>query len=451
MSIALPITPERTGKMKIPVAAVVLLAMALLTGTFMRISLLVLYPVVVVFLFVFFRLRFSVPIFILLGIVAVGFALSFFNGLYLKYKFLSLYFMVPFILLLFSRQPADYRKVRFDYMKIFIRCLVFIAIVNDIVGICQFTHARVTHAFNPDDSFTGIYSKFSISLYGLVIINALLFFHYFSHYLNDKKSGNLRTALFFLFCCILGFYGAGLAAIIVAIVSVFFKFRLKAFLKIISIGLATFAAVYFFMKYANPDALRYNIESIQKLTSFNIENGPRKLIAHYNYIKSYPNDPKDFLFGSGPGTFNSRSAFMSGSPSYFSGVPIVKSSWQPYYFRNYIYPLWNDTNTSQLLFQDGFRNQPFSSVLAFLGEYGLLFTLLFGIFYYRYYRKVIKRAKIIGKATHPYARLFTFLAVLLPMLFLIDNFYESPEMMLLIILSLKLIEIELSKPDAVAD
>ncbi len=77
---------------------------------------------------------------------------------------------------------------------------------------------------------------------------------------------------------------------------------------------------------------------------------------------------------------------MIGSPSYFSRISFIKDERQPYYFKNYAYTLWNENNTSKALYLDGFRNQPFSSTLAFLGEYGFIFTLTFFVLYYKYYR-----------------------------------------------------------------
>src|SRR4029079_8471753 len=115
-------------------------------------------------------------------------------------------------------------------------------------------------------------------------------------------------------------------------------------------------------------------------------------------------------------TFNSRSAFMVGSPTYFQLFPMIKDDRQPYYFKNYAYTLWNANNTQKELYLDGFRNQPFSSVLAFLGEYGLIFTLAFFYLYYSYYRKVanIYDAQKKDAGLIVYMRFFKFMIILLP-------------------------------------
>ena len=118
----------------------------------------------------------------------------------------------------------------------------------------------------------------------------------------------------------------------------------------------------------------------------------------------------------------------------------AKDSEQPYYFKHYAYTLWNAGNTQKELYLDGFRNQPFSSILAFLGEYGLLFFLVFFWLYFRYYKIVsgIYRERPHDRLATVHFRMFKFLTILLPLLLLIDNYYEYPEMMLLVIIGMKL-------------
>jgi len=244
----------------------------------------------------------------------------------------------------------------------------------------------------------------------------------------------------------MGFYGAGLGVLILAFIFTFFRPSLKAILKFVFItAISLFLAIYL-LALLKPNVLDYNKANLKKLTNFNVETGPRKLISFYNYGIAYTSDLKDFLFGSGAGTFNSRSAFTVGSPYYLSAAGILKSENKPYYFQNYAYTLWNNTNTSQALFQDGFRNQPFSSVLSFLGEYGLLFTLAFAWCYLVYYKRVYKlSANTQDPLVVPYFRVFRFLFLLLPLLLLIDNFLEYPEVTFLVVLCMKLLHIELSK------
>jgi len=428
--------------LKIDSAVILLFIIAILVGSFLRISLMVIYPFVVIALCLFLKLRITNTILTLL--IWIGFCafLSLLNGVFLRYKLLSLYYMLPFVLFLFAN-PSESSLRKVDMVKIFFSCLSIIAIINDVVGYIQ-----VIRYPDSDDSFRGIYSNFSVSFNGLVILNAILFFYYFSMNLRQPKKRYLIAAFFFMASSIMGFFGAGLIVILASFILTFFTPSLKSILKTFLITALSVTAVYFLLLNIKPNVLNYNLSNVKKIVKFDIEHGPRKVISFYNYLISYPKDVKDFLFGSGPGTFNSRSAFIVGSPSYFSGASFLKSSEQPYYFMNYSYPLWNETNTSQAQYLDGFRNQPFSSVLAFLGEYGIVFFFLLAGFYYKNYKTVSRlQHGSMDELAGIYFRIFKFLSILLPFLLLIDNFYEYPEMMLLIILCLKLLHIELKKRD----
>lgn len=407
--------------------------LSIIIGTALRVSLLVIYPFLALFIVYFFQFRITPSLLALFLLVFLSFVLSLSTPLFLRYKLLSLYYMLPFLLLLFT-DPQAAKKDNGQTIRLFMYCLAAVAVVNDLIGFVQIF-------MNPksDDSFLGLYSQYSLSLNGLVLINSILFFYYFVRFLYLRKLTTLLVSLFFLICSLLGFYGAGLVVFAIAFILAFFKFSVKALIKTVSAGLLSIIIIYFAMLWIKPLVLEYNISNIKKMASFDIHNGPRKPISFYNYAVAYPRNAKDFLFGSGPGTFNSRSAFMVGSPSYFSGVSFLKDDEQPYYFKNYAYSLWNEKNTIQALYLDGFRNQPFSSVLAFLGEYGLVFTLVFALLYYHYYRKIValyRRGQGIKEA-ESYFRFFKFLIILLPLLLLIDNYFEYPEVMILFTLGIK--------------
>lgn len=412
---------------------IVMFAIALLVGTALRISLLAIYPLVALFIAVYYNFRVTFTFILLLALALLSFAVSLFDNLFLKYKLLSLFYLLPFLLLLFNN-PTGEKVQRTDQLAIFIRSLAIVAFVNDMIGIVQVI-------MNPlsDDSFVGLYSQYSISINGLMLVNTVLFFYYFVTFLNSKKSGHLACAMFFLVCSILGNYGAGLIIFMASFILSFFRFRLPAIIKTVSIAIISLTIVFVFIYTVKPTVWDYNIANIKKVAKFYEQGGARKVISFYNYGISYPRNVKDFLLGSGPGTFNSRSAFIVGSPTYFQMFPFIKDENKPYYFEHYAYSLWNAGNTQKELYLDGFRNQPFSSVLAFLGEYGLLFTLAFLWLYYRYYRHVANRYRSQEKSGYAtaYFRFFKFLIVLLPLLLLIDNYYEYPEIMLLVIIGIK--------------
>jgi hypothetical protein len=244
----------------------------------------------------------------------------------------------------------------------------------------------------------------------------------------------------------MGFYGAGLIVFFASFTLVYFKWNLFSIIRVAVAAALLLVAIYYMIGFLNPNALDYNKANLKKISNFDVRHGPRKLTVFYNYTISYPNDIKDFLFGSGPGTFNSRSAFIVGSPIYFSGLGIIKSKDQPYYFRNYAYSLWNPSNTSKALYQDGFRNQPFSALLAFLGEYGLIFSLFFAWYYHSQYRQITGMvAANPSPRSKAYRRIVKFLFCFLGLLLVIDNYHEYPEITLLILVLIKLLHSEIRK------
>jgi len=433
MDISLNIPAGQEAQRKKVNSFIVFIIISFIIATFLRISLLIIYPFIVLFIGLFYRFRITSSFLILTGIAIFSFLLSLFENGFLKYKLLSLFYMLPFLLLLFS-DPVPEKGSRVKNLSIFFSCLTLVALINDLTGLVQVF-------INPysDDSFVGIYSQYSVSLNGLMLLNAILFFYYFVHFLISKKLIHFIPAIFFLCCAVLGYYGAGLLICMAAFILSFFRFQVKAVFRTLTVGLISLAIVYLFMLTVKPLVLEYNISNIKKIMTFDPNTGPRKIASFYNYASSYPKNAKDFLFGSGPGTFNSRSAFMVGSPTYFQMFPFIKDDSQPYYFKNYAYTLWNENNTSKAMYLDGFRNQPFSSFLAFLGEYGLIFTLIFSWLYYRYYRSVAVNFYRYGddRVSAVYFRIFKFLIILLPLLLLIDNFYEYPEIMLLVLLGIK--------------
>ncbi|MBL7699256.1 MAG: hypothetical protein JNK79_13915 [Chitinophagaceae bacterium] len=411
----------------------VLFVVALLIGTFLRASLLVIYPFIVLFIVIFYRFRITPSFLILVALAGLSFAVSFFGGEFLKYKALSLFYMLPLLLILFCNVTPG-RDNKTDHLSLYFTCLSIVALVNNVIGFIQIIN-------NPhsDDSFVGIYSEFSVSINGLMLLNSMLFFYYSVNFIAGKKLVHLIPAIFFGASAILGFYGAGLIILLVAFVLAFFRFRIIAVIRTISIGVAALAIVVLAMYIVKPLVLEYNIANIKKFLDFNPETGARKVTSFYNYGISYPKDAKDFLLGSGPGTFNSRSAFMVGSPSYFQRAAFIKDEKQPYYFKNFAYSLWNESNTRRDLYQDGFRNQPFSSVLAFLGEYGLIFTFSFFMLYFMYYQQVARLFYTSAAKKEMFVpfRVFKFLIIFLPLLLLIDNYYEYPEVMIMFIVAIK--------------
>lgn len=419
-------------KRKITFNGIFLLLLALLFSTVLRLSLIPLFPFLVLLIAHLYNFKISKAFLILVILLSVNFFLSFRSGFYLKYNLVSLFYFIPFVFL-FSTKISESSAFP-NLVKPFISCLVFFAVINNIFGIFQY----FTNPY--DDSFRGIYGGFTVTQNGLSLLNSILFFYYFLTFTNSGRKVHLIASLFFVFCAILAFYGAGLIVLFIAIAVFYIKLRLKSVFKLLILVIFLGAIAYFLMKIISPNTLDYNLAILSKFWNASIGNAPRKLIVFYNYAVNYPENFLDLFFGSGPGTFNSRSAFMVGSPSYFS-VEFIKADSQPYYFKNFAYSLWNASNTGRY---DGFMNQPFSSLLAILGEYGLIFALLFFAMISRQYSaiKKIMRDKNASLEQITAGRLFQFLVIFTLLLLVIDNYMEYPEVMGVLLILIKFSEYE---------
>jgi hypothetical protein len=235
----------------------------------------------------------------------------------------------------------------------------------------------------------------------------------------------------------MAFYGGGLMMFIVALVLSHFTLSFSKIAGLTVKVTAVIVLLFFLIKSISPRTLEYNTEIISRFWKQEKDKMPRKLIAHSYYLQSYPKNIMDFLFGSGPGTYNSRSAFVISSPDYFREANAIKSEKMPSYFRNYAYSLWNARNTIQ--YQDGFMNQPFSSVLAFLGEYGFIFTVAFIVLAYRQHLFVLS-LNATGHDDALKKHVYRFVSIFFFLLLFIDNYAEYPEITITLILVLKLLE-----------
>jgi hypothetical protein len=410
------------------------LVVTVIFATVARISLLVISPLLVLLLVIGLKLSFRLSLFVLLGFLLFCYLLSFFNGFYINYNLLSFYFVLPFLVLAFTRPQFGYTGL--NLLRLFFSYLSFFAVINNFVGLIQYVK------FPNDDSFSGIYGHFTVTQNGLMIINSILFFYYIRLFQVEKAKKYLLFSFFFLLALILGFYGGGLIVLFLSFLLFMVRFSFVKVIKTFLTASLIFGLLYFFTGLISPSTLQYNKNIINRFIGGKDQLMPRKLISYSNYFNGYTADLKDFLLGSGPGTFNSRSAFVIGSPEYFTSMSAFKSDKKPYYFENYAYSLWNAGNTGK--YQDGFMNQPFSSMLAFLGEFGLLFSLLFVYYYYRQYKTVMSYP-CYDKDDDLARGVYKFVSIYLSLLLIIDNYIDYPEISILLLLILKLSEKELIK------
>jgi hypothetical protein len=176
---------------------------------------------------------------------------------------------------------------------------------------------------------------------------------------------------------------------------------------------------------------------------------PRKLIVYKNYFNLYASDPILFLIGSGPGTFNSRTSFLlNGEYSKIKWVEkITAGSSRPHYASLGAYPLWNPKNMTSNL-TNGTRNQPFSSIVSILAEYGFVFFLLLGVFLYNKIKGVGDKAALVLKKKQMSVQIDHVKYLKLSSVFLFiglftENYIEYPEIILFYILCYKLVEMNI--------
>lgn len=178
---------------------------------------------------------------------------------------------------------------------------------------------------------------------------------------------------------------------------------------------------------------------------------PRKLTLYYNYLDIFSKDLNLFFWGIGPGTFNSRVSFLLNG--IYSDNIVVKliGNRKSSIASEFVFPLW-DNDILSVRFNDGTRNQPFSSIIALLAEYGFVFTagvfililgklnttiLRLNSFLKNEYHYLLQKESLIKKEFLIISGIFVFL------MSLTGNLFEHTEALLYIII-IKLMELSLN-------
>ncbi len=354
-------------------------------------------------------------------------------------NFLSLYFIVPVVVVFFSR----IRIPDEDYLAFFLKVITVILIANNIIALFQLIK-------NPsdDDSFNGFYGTHGLGLHTLSIVNFIVSFYYFIFYNQNKRKKYLILGVFFLVSAVLCFYGLGLVVFLCAFF--FYRFSLRTFFRSIIVFAVLIGLVGGSLYLFRPQTFLYNYENIRRIGLFLdpdanpklVSRIPRKLVMHKNYIDAYSQDVGLFLLGSGPGTFNSRSYFLlNGEYSRSQFLERIFGTHNPHYAAKYIYPLWNKENTGQ--YMDGTRNEPFSSVIALLAEYGFVMAAVLFMLTYSKYKRLIRnlRRENDNDETILRSKFLKFVTIFMTLNLFTDNFLEYPEIVIIYLLLFKLIEI----------
>jgi hypothetical protein len=94
-------------------------------------------------------------------------------------------------------------------------------------------------------------------------------------------------------------------------------------------------------------------------------------------------------------------------------------------------------------------NQPFSSLLALLGEYGIIFTLLFVAAIRKQYLRVRRsiKGKTLLREQMLLADFHKFLLLFFLLLLVIDNYMEYPEISGLFLILMRFVEYQIKAPN----
>tara|TARA_R110002033_G_scaffold133508_1_gene173546 strand:- start:4846 stop:5886 length:1041 start_codon:yes stop_codon:yes gene_type:complete len=315
---------------------------------------------------------------------------------------------------------------------------IVLMLVN-FTGFINFIYVYISGNGLLDDAFNGLYGRSGLSMHTFSLVNFIYCTYYFT-------KANYKRAIFFLLSGFMCFYGLGVLLFVGALGIVFLiNLNKKYFKYVILLPLSSWLIIFISTKI-NPTAFSYMNENIEKVIrvvrdkqpyeselsdvkKFKTVKTPRKIMAFEGGLRVLSN-PKFLLFGVSPGTYNSRVSFLLNG-EYTRNKIFKNIKNRPIYANEDIYPLWNKNITFQ--YNDGTRNEPFSSILALMVEYGILQTLLICFLFWQSFWRVKDQNR-----KHKFFIQFLFVFFFLNLL--TENYLEYPEFIFLIIIIYKSIE-----------
>ena len=348
--------------------------------------------------------------------------------------------------------------------------LTTVLVVNNSIGLFEFLSSQLNRNDQYDDAFIGFYGRSGTAMHGLSIINAAVATLYLVSFGQSSALGwtrarllRLALALVLGISSVLCFYGLGLVIWMVMIgLMALASIRRPAFAGLLIIYGLLMVGI---SAWSSPKTMAYTVSNIDQVTSNsklddwagtngNENNGksaqndalarryqhlPRKVQLFGLYYGHYWGNWHLLILGSGPGTFCSRVTFLLGGDfSTKKWVNDLRPNAQPAFAQAYVLPLWSSKLTS-MPYQDGTRNQPFSSVVAMVAEYGWLFALTLLVISCQMVWRSIIYLKGEAKTSYVtsgqiYVAGIVSISVLLLLHLLVDNLAESSEFLVLLIL-----------------
>lgn len=413
-----------------------IIILSLFIFTFFRSFLILLSPFLLVILAYLFNIRITIPMLISVVLLFIGFLVNWiFFEINLINNIVSLLLLYLPVIILVSKPKNSYFTFA-QWMKI----SSIVLIIVDISGLANFFYVLITKTWLLDDSFSGLYGRSGLSMHTLSLINFL----YCVYYLDIK---DYKRFLIFAFSGFMCFYGLGLLLFLAALSLGLLRTMKMQYLKYVLLAPVLGYAIVLLTTQINPHIFSYmnknidravnslviNIpynEEMEDVRNFETVKTPRKILAFKGAIKRLK-QPEIFFFGTSPGTYNSRTSFLLNG-EYTRNPLFKKIRIRPKYAEIDIYPLWNKNIIFQ--FNDGTRNQPFSSIIAIFIEFGVLNGLLLCYLLYRLYKRTL--------SANPRNALFIrFLFVFAFFNILFENYFEYPEFMILIIIMVKTLEL----------
>lgn len=420
------------------------LIISLLCLSFLRPALVLFYPIIFLVFCQFYGFRLTTNYFTTFSLIFLVSLISMFlEGWFLMNYVVGTYLILsPIILLSLSLKSVRRKSFQnqFDsFFKIFVIILSFVnisAIIYAIVALWSTSY--------PDDVFTGLYGKSGFGSHTLSILNTAV-----SVYFLFRKQ--YKKFLFFVVCGILGFYGLGLLIFLLAGLIFYIPLIIKN-ISLVLKGFLVLLALSYVMYLVNPgniDYIKVNIrdtmsvfnsydydKEMKKINNYERTFVPRYLTFFYGTGKLFFSNPKVLLLGTSPGTYNSRTAFYLNGD--FLQNQFIKNhfSENTKYHEEYVKPLLNRKLIS-VPWNDGTRNQPFSSLIGLLLEYGFLLGLLIMFIVGKKFNCIIKKTPSQHKKNY-----LIFLSVFLGLLLLVQNYLEYPEIIVFFIMIFKLIELD---------
>lgn len=350
--------------------------------------------------------------------------------------------LTPIVILSLNVRPRK-KKYSDNLFNLFIRVFTVILAIVNVSAVFYALYALWSTEY-PDDVFTGLYGRSGFGSHTLSIINLSVSVYY----LFEKK---YKKFILFIGCGVLGFYGLGLLIFLLAIV-VFYSPLIIKNIGIVFKGLIILALVFFITYIINPgnvDYIKVNVrDSMSVFESYDYEvemdkiNNYQRTFTprYYTFLQGtgrlIMSDAKVFLLGTSPGTYNSRTAFYLNGD--FIQNQFIKDNFSEntYYHEEYVKPILNRKLIS-VPWNDGTRNQPFSSLISIFLEYGVLLGLLIVLICRTKIRDIWSKTNRDNKRKY-----VQFLALFLFLLLLVQNYLEYPEIIIFFLMVFKLIELD---------